>query len=69
MGDPQARNTLHADNFPKDTPLGNHAVVVTAASSKPGCHGRAMGVGFGQDEVAARKDAERVKDSLGHERR
>jgi hypothetical protein len=61
---PQARNKLHADNFMKDKPLGNHAVVVTSASSKPGCRGRAMGVGFGQNEVAARKDAERLMGKM-----
>ena len=61
---PKARNHLHADNFMKDKALGNHAVVVTAASSKPGCSGRAMGVGFGQDEAAARKDAERLMGKM-----
>jgi hypothetical protein len=57
---PQARNNLNADNFIKDKHVGNHAVVVAAAISKPGCNGRAMGVGFGKDETAARKDAERL---------
>ena len=57
---PQARNHTNADNFLKDKHLGNHAVVVTAANSKPGCTTRAMGVGFGKDEVTARKDAERL---------
>ena len=61
---PQARNRMHADNFAKDKPLGNHAVVVTAASTKPGCTGRAMGVGFGQDEAAARKDAVRLMGKM-----
>jgi hypothetical protein len=61
---PRARNNLHADNFLKDKPLGNHAVVVTASSSKPGCTGRAMGVGFGQNEAAARKDAERLMGKM-----
>jgi len=57
---PQARNSLHADNYMKDKYLGNHAVVVAATNTKPGCSGRAMGVGFGKDEAAARKDAERL---------
>ncbi len=57
---PQARNRLNADNFIKDKHLGNHAVVVTAANAKPGCSTRAMGVGFGKDEAAARKDAVRL---------
>lgn len=57
---PQSRNSTHADNFKKDKHLGNHAVVVSASVGKPGCTGRAMGVGFGQDEKAARKDAERL---------
>jgi len=57
---PQARNKLHADNFMKDKYVGNHAVVVAATITKPGCSGRAMGVGFGKDEAAARKDAERL---------
>ena len=61
---PQARNNLHADNFSKDKHLGNHAVVVSAAMSKPGCSGRAMGVGFGKDEAAARKDAERLMGKM-----
>ncbi len=43
---PQVRNNLNADNFMKDKHLGNHAVVVSAAIFKPGCKGRAMGVGF-----------------------
>lgn len=57
---PKARNTMHADNFMKDKHLGNHAVVVSATTTKPGCNGRAMGVGFGKDEAAARKDAARL---------
>ena len=57
---PQSRNHTNADNFMKDKHLGNHAVVVTAANTKPGCTTRAMGVGFGRDEAAARKDAERL---------
>jgi hypothetical protein len=57
---PQSRNHTNADNFMKDKHLGNHAVVVTAANAKPGCNTRAMGVGFGKDEAAARKDAERL---------
>ncbi len=57
---PQAKNRLNADNFMKDKHLGNHAVVVASAINKPGCTGRAMGVGFGKDEAAARKDAERL---------
>lgn len=57
---PAARNNLNADNFMKDRHLGNHAVVVTAANAKPGCSTRAMGVGFGANEAAARKDAERL---------
>jgi hypothetical protein len=61
---PRARNNLHADNFMKDKFLGNHAVVVTTASTKPGCNGRAMGVGFGPDEAAARKDAERLMGKM-----
>ena len=61
---PQARNNLHADNFMKDKYLGNHAVVVSAANSKPGCSGRAMGVGFGTDAAAARKDAERLMGKM-----
>jgi hypothetical protein len=56
---PQVRNTSHADNFVKDKHVGNHAVVVSATITKPGCNGRAMGVGFGKDEAAARKDAVR----------
>ena len=56
---PQVRNTMHADNFSKDKHIGNHAVVVSATITKPGCNGRAMGVGFGKDEAAARKDAVR----------
>ena len=56
---PQVRNFSHADNFAKDNFLGSHAVVVTAANTKPGCATRAMGVGFGKDETTARKDAER----------
>jgi hypothetical protein len=61
---PQARNNLRADNFMKDKHLGNHAVVVAAAISKPGCSGRAMGVGFGKDEASARKDAERLMGKM-----
>jgi hypothetical protein len=61
---PQVRNNLNADNFMKDKHLGNHAVVVSAAISKPGCKGRAMGVGFGKDEAAARKDAERLMGKM-----
>jgi len=61
---PQARNRLNADNFTKDKHLGNHAVVVSAAISKPGCNGRAMGVGFGKEEAAARKDAERLMGKM-----
>jgi hypothetical protein len=57
---PTARNNLNADNFAKDKHLGNHAVVVTATNTKPGCSSRAMGVGFGSDAAAARKDAERL---------
>jgi hypothetical protein len=56
---PQVRNTSHADNFVKNKHAGNHAVVVSATITKPGCSGRAMGVGFGTDEAAARKDAVR----------
>ena len=56
---PRVRNYSHADNFTKDKFAGNHAVVVTAPNTKPGCATRAMGVGFGNDEAAARKDAER----------
>jgi hypothetical protein len=56
---PHVRNTAHADNFAKDKHVGDHAVVVSATITKPGCNGRAMGVGFGQDEAAARKDAVR----------
>src|SRR5688572_29137482 len=56
---PKARNTSHADNFVKDKHAGNHTVVVSATITKPGCSGRAMGIGFGTDEAAARKDAER----------
>jgi hypothetical protein len=61
---PKARNTMHADNFVKDKHAGNHAVVVSAAMTKPGCNGRAMGVGFGKDEAAARKDAERLMERM-----
>ena len=61
---PQARNNLNADNFIKDKHIGNYAVVVAAAISKPGCNGRAMGVGFGTDETAARKDAERLMGKM-----
>ena len=61
---PQARNNLNADNFMKDRHLGNHAVVVSSAMSKPGCSGRAMGVGFGKDEPTARKDAERLMGKM-----
>jgi hypothetical protein len=56
---PQVRNTAHADNFAKDKHVGNHAVVVSTTITKPGCSGRAMGVGFGTDEATARKDAVR----------
>jgi hypothetical protein len=56
---PHVRNTSHADNFAKDKHVGNYAVVVSSTITKPGCSGRAMGVGFGQDEAAARKDAVR----------
>ena len=56
---PKVRNYSHADNFTKDKFAGNHAVVVTAPNTKPGCATRAMGVGFGKDEATARKDAER----------
>jgi hypothetical protein len=61
---PQAKSRLNADNFMKDKHLGNHAVVVAAAISKPGCNGRAMGVGFGKDEATARKDAERLMGKM-----
>jgi hypothetical protein len=40
---------------------GNHTVVVSATIAKPGCSGRAMGVGFGNDEAAARKDSKSVE--------
>jgi hypothetical protein len=56
---PKVRNTSHADNFVRDKHAGNYAVVVSATITKPGCSGRAMGVGFGSDEAAARKDAVR----------
>jgi hypothetical protein len=56
---PRVRNFSHADNFAKDKHVGNYAVVVSTTITKPGCSGRAMGVGFGTDEATARKDAVR----------
>jgi len=57
---PKARNLANADNFKKDKHLGNHAVVLSQQTPKPGCRGKAMGVGFGKDEAEARTDAERL---------
>ncbi|NMO19049.1 hypothetical protein HPC49_37360 [Pyxidicoccus fallax] len=59
---PALKRLNHKDNDKKGKSLGRHVVVVSAGVGKPGCTGRAMGVGFGKDEAAALKDA---KSHLG----
>lgn len=54
---PELKRLNHKDNDKKGKSLGRHVVVVSAGVGKPGCTGRVMGVGFGEDEAAARKDA------------
>lgn len=54
---PALKRLNHKDNDKKGKSLGRHVVVVSAAVGKAGCTGRAMGVGIGADEAAARKDA------------
>jgi hypothetical protein len=55
---PRARSNFQKDNFKKQKHMGRHMVVVSAGTGKPGCTGRAMGIGFGKDATEARKDAE-----------
>ncbi|MBZ4416529.1 hypothetical protein [Myxococcus sp. RHSTA-1-4] len=54
---PALKRLHHKDNDKKGKSLGRYMVVVSAGVGKPGCTGRAMGVGFGTDEATARKDA------------
>lgn len=53
---PALKRLNHKNNDKKGKSLGRHVVVVSAGVGKAGCNGRAMGVGIGADEAAARKD-------------
>lgn len=59
---PDAKRFFHADNDKKGKALGRHVVIVSSTIPHAGCQKHFFGIGFGEDEAAAMKDAKR---SLG----